>query len=54
MHPLWKTSKYKVSPLYENLKDTNIDENNKKRTLLMEKIINEFGYGSMQSSSILW
>ena len=33
-------SDYKISPLSENSKDTNIDKNNKKRTLLMEKIIN--------------
>jgi serine palmitoyltransferase len=55
MPPLWENSDYKVSSLPENPKDTDIDlssydiydfSNNKERTLIMEKIINEYGCGS--------
>ena len=55
MPPLWETSDYKITPLPENPKDTDIDlssydifdfANNKERTLIMEKIINEYGCGS--------
>jgi serine palmitoyltransferase len=55
MPPLWETSDYKITPLPENPKDTDIDlssydifdfANNKERTLTMEKIINEYGCGS--------